>query len=212
MIDIVNKVTSLKNLYSKLESAAPTLPLATRAEDIIPGEGSPDAKIMFIGEAPGYYETVQRRPFVGKSGQLFRATLREIGLTDAEVYISNIVKARPPDNRDPLPAEIFAYKPYLNQEIEIIQPQLICTLGRYSMAKFLPDVRISQVHGRLHKVNWHHQLVFVLPMFHPAAALRAPKVKDDFVADFKKLPKILEWLANQAESAELQHQIEETLL
>src|SRR5690606_18411603 len=122
--------------YQELEAAAPSLPLAQVATDIVPGEGSAEAKIMFIGEAPGYFEAVQRRPFVGKSGQLFRKILKEeAGYDETEVYISNIVKVRPPDNRDPLPKEIEAYKPFLNQEIEIIEPDLIVTLGRFSMAK-----------------------------------------------------------------------------
>ena len=133
---------------------------------------------MFIGEAPGYYESVEHRPFVGKSGQLFRKTLGEIELPESEVYISNIVKVRPPDNRDPLPAEILAYKPFLNEEIEIIDPSLIVTLGRFSMTKFLPEVKVSQVHGRLHKIVWSGKPLFVLPMYHPAAARRGPQGKE----------------------------------
>lgn len=188
------KAEELAHVYQSLQQAAPTLPLASSADDIVPGEGSPDAEVMFIGEAPGYHESVQHRPFVGKSGQLFRKTLQESGLTEADVYISNIVKVRPPDNRDPLPTEIEAYKPYLNQEIDIIQPLLIATLGRFSMAKFLPNVKVSQVHGRLHKIIWNKKPLYVMPFYHPAAALRAPQVKEAFVADLKKLPKVLSWI------------------
>lgn len=208
----MSKADSLKALYTKLEAAAPTLPLAPSATDIVPGEGSPEAEIMFIGEAPGYYESVERRPFVGKSGQLFRKTLNETGLNEKEVYISNIVKVRPPDNRDPLPTEIEAYRPYLNEEIDILQPLLVATLGRFSMAKFLPDVKVSQVHGRLHKVKWQGKSLYVLPLYHPAAALRAPKVKESFVQDLTKLPKILQWIKDQAESEKLELSIKEALL
>jgi uracil-DNA glycosylase family 4 len=189
-----SKSASLSELYSRLEAAAPTLPLATQASDIVPGEGLATAEVLCIGEAPGYFESVERRPFVGKSGQLFRRTLTEVGILPEQVYITNIVKVRPPDNRDPLPAEILAFKPYLDEEIQIIAPLLVVTLGRFSMAKFLPDVKISQVHGRLHKVNWQGQQLFVLPMFHPAAALRATNVKESFIQDFAKIPKVLEHL------------------
>lgn len=206
------KAKQLKELYTQLETAAATLPLATKAEDIVPGEGSPVAEIMFIGEAPGYYESVERRPFVGKSGQLFRKVLTEVGISETDVYISNIVKVRPPDNRDPLPKEIAAYKPYLNQEIEILNPTLIVTLGRFSMTKFLPDVRVSQVHGRLHKITWNDRKLYVLPMYHPAAALRAPQVKTSFVADFQRLPKLLEWIHQQAETEVLTSDIKQALL
>ncbi|MDQ3008905.1 MAG: uracil-DNA glycosylase [bacterium] len=207
------KADELKRLYQELEKSAPSLPLATVATDIVPGEGNIDAEIMFIGEAPGQNEAIQRRPFVGRSGQLFRKTLQEAaGIAETEVYISNIVKVRPPENRDPSPSEILAYKPFLNQEIEIIRPQVIVTLGRLSMGKFLPDVKISQVHGRLHKINWNERVLFVLPMYHPAAALRATKLKAEFVADFAKLPKILAWIKDQGSLGELQSAVSEALL
>ena len=134
----------LKALNKKLQAASARLPLAGTPAAIVPGEGPITAEIMFIGEAPGYHESVQRRPFVGRSGMFFRETLRQVGISDETVYISNIIKARPPDNRDPVPAEISAYKPYLDEEINLIDPVLIVTLGRFSMAKFLPDARISR--------------------------------------------------------------------
>lgn len=209
----MSKASKLQKVYQELEAAAPSLPLAQVATDIVPGEGSAEAKIMFIGEAPGYFEAVQRRPFVGKSGQLFRKILKEeAGYDETEVYISNIVKVRPPDNRDPLPKEIEAYKPFLNQEIEIIEPDLIVTLGRFSMAKFLPDVKVSQVHGRLHKIKWHDRMLYILPMYHPAAALRAPQVKLSFIEDFKKLPKILSWIDEQAEVQAFKQDVADSLL
>ena len=207
----MSKADRLHELYKQLEVAAPSLPLAQSAADIVPGEGSPEAEIMFIGEAPGYHESVQRRPFVGKSGQLFRQVLREVGFEEKDVYISNIVKVRPPDNRDPLPAEIKAYRPYLDQEIAIIQPKLIVTLGRFSMAKFLPEVKVSQVHGRLHKVKWGEQTLFVLPMYHPAAALRAPKVKQSFIEDFQKLKKVVAWIKDQAATQQFTEEVMNSL-
>lgn len=184
----------LKTLKTDLEKNWQTLPLVEKIYDIVHGEGNEKADVMLIGEAPGYYESIERRPFVGRSGQLLRKTMQEVGLEPSQVYISNIVKVRPPDNRDPLPAEILAFKPYLDQEIALIKPKLIVTLGRFSMAKFLPEVKVSQVHGRLHKIKWYDQTLFILPMYHPAAALRATKIKQSFIDDFKKINKIRAWL------------------
>lgn len=195
-----------------LEAAVGTLPLTQSVKDIVPGEGNPDAEILLIGEAPGYHESVQRRPFVGVSGKLLRKTLEEVGYPPETVYISNIVKARPPENRDPTPAEILAYKPFLDREIQAIQPKIIVTLGRFSMAKFLPDVRISQIHGRLQKIKWNGQRKFVLPMYHPAAALRSTAMKAAFLADFQKLPPILKWIAEQEQAAEFAEEVAEVLL
>lgn len=202
-------ISSLTEVRTQLEAAYRTLPLVTKPEDIVPGEGTKAAEIVFIGEAPGYHESVQRRPFVGRSGQLFRSTLQAVGLREAEVYITNIVKARPPENRDPLPSEIAAYKPYLDAELQLLNPLLIVTLGRYSMAKFLPEVFISQVHGRLHKVKtpWSASARYVLPMYHPAAALRSTKVKESFIADFGKIKKIIAWVKEQQEVASLSEEV-----
>lgn len=190
---------TLAEITQALETAATAgkLPLAKVAIEIVPGEGQLTAEVLLIGEAPGFHETVERRPFVGVSGKLLRKTLTEVGVLPETVYISNIVKARPPENRDPSPEEILAYQPFLDDEIALIQPKLIVTLGRFSMAKFLPEVKISQVHGRLHKVLWAGKTAFVLPMYHPAAALRSTQMKTAFIEDFKKLPKIMTWLEDQ---------------
>lgn len=205
---------SLTTIQEQLEAAATAgnLPLASKAADIVMGEGQVGATVMLIGEAPGYHESVQRRPFVGVSGKLLRKTLTEVGISPESVYISNIVKVRPPDNRDPSPEEILAFKLFLDQEIRTLAPKLIVTLGRFSMAKFLPDVFISQVHGRLHKVVWEGESLYVLPMYHPAAALRSGSMKAAFVADFAKLPKILEWLKDQAKVQELAKSVKSELL
>lgn len=223
---MTDKQAQLQKIHQELENLAASgkLPLARSASDIVPGEGNCDAEIMFIGEAPGYHESVQRRPFVGKSGQFLRKTFSEVGLQDKDVYISNIVKVRPPDNRDPLPKEIWAFKKYLDQEIEVINPILMVTLGRFSMAKFLPDVKISQVHGRLHKVRWlggdsaatpaasGGRTLFVLPMYHPAAGLRNGNVRASFVADFQKITKILKWIKKQAKQIKFESDVMEALL
>ncbi len=201
----------LQAITQNLLSAAGTLPLTKSPEDIVPGEGSATAEILLIGEAPGFHESVQHRPFVGVSGKLLRKTLTEVGCPPESVYISNIVKARPPDNRDPTPEEIKAYKPFLDREIEVIAPKIIVTLGRFSMAKFLPDVKISQVHGRLHKVVWQGKILYVLPMYHPAAALRSTAMKTAFIADFQKLPKVLKWIEDQKSVEELSATVAEVL-
>lgn len=190
-------VNALAQLNQKLEANFANLPLVNKKEDIVPGEGQLGATIMMIGEAPGFNEAVQRRPFVGRSGQLLRQTISTVGLDLKDIYISNIVKARPPENRDPSPQEIAAFKPYLDEEIEILEPKLIVTLGRFSLNKFLPNVKISAVHGRLHKVSWNGKKIFVLPMYHPAAALRGTQVKNQFIADFAKINKILLWIDDQ---------------
>lgn len=168
------------------------LDIARNATHVVPGEGSPDAQIMFIGEAPGFHEDQQGRPFVGQAGKLLEKTLTEIlGLKRSDVYITNIIKYRPPDNRDPLPSEIEACRDWLDRQITVIQPKIIATLGRFSMAKFIPDISISQVHGQARFVDFLGHRYIVFPMYHPAAALRAGSVLSAFRDDFAKLKNIL---------------------
>ncbi|PIY80747.1 MAG: hypothetical protein COY80_01420 [Candidatus Pacebacteria bacterium CG_4_10_14_0_8_um_filter_42_14] len=207
----MDNVASLKAVTAQLEDLAGELPLTKTAKDIVTGEGSPTAEILFIGEAPGYHESVERRPFVGRSGKLLRQIISEIDLRAEQYYISNIVKARPPENRDPTPEEILAYRPFLNKEIEIINPKLIVTLGRFSMAKFLSDVKISQVHGRLHQVDWLRKRLFVLPMYHPAAALRSTQLKETYIKDMKKIPKVLLWIKEQEDVETLAESVKSLL-
>ena len=202
----------LQDLYAQLESVATTLPLATKPEDIVPGEGSATADILCIGEAPGQQEALERRPFVGRSGKLLRKQLVEQGLDLSELYIANIVKVRPPENRDPTLDEIEAYRPYLEKEIEIIEPTIIVTLGRFSMAAFLPNVKISQVHGRLHRVVYCEKQYYVFPMYHPAAALRGTKMLQAFQDDMKKIPKILAWIQEKRQSESLEEEVEKYVL
>jgi DNA polymerase len=213
-ISMTDKTSQIKALNQKLEQSYQTLPLVNNEKEVIPGEGNANAELFFIGEAPGHQEYVERRPFVGRSGQLFRKTLGEVGIDEKSVYITNIIKARPPENRDPSPQEIEAYKSFLNEEIEIVDPVLIVTLGRFSMRKFLPDASISQVHGRLHKVKWLNtdKTLYVLPMYHPAAALRGTAIKMSFVADFKKILPAVQFIKNKKESEQITKDIEDLML
>lgn len=150
----------------------------------VAGEGPADAEIMFIGEGPGFHENEQGRPFVGASGKFLDQLLAQAELTRADVFICNVVKCRPPENRDPHPDELSACDEYLEAQIEAINPSIIVTLGRISMGKFFGNVKISAVHGQMQKVGER----FVIPMFHPAAALHQPPLKPSILADFAKLP------------------------
>ena len=173
------------------------LDIARNATHAVPGEGNPDSQIMFIGEGPGQNEDLQGRPFVGQAGKLLEKTLFGVlGLQRSEVYITNIVKYRPPNNRDPMPDEIEACRDWLDRQIAVIQPNIIATLGRFSMAKFIPDVTISRVHGIPRFFDFSYTLllsktstlrIIIFPMYHPAAALRAGSMMDEFIADFNKL-------------------------
>src|SRR5712692_10401785 len=151
----------------------------------VPGAGPENARIMLIGEGPGANEDKQGLPFVGQAGMFLNQLLQVAGLKREEVYITNVVKSRPPNNRDPLPAELAACKPWLDRQLEIIKPQVVITLGRFSMARGFPGASISRIHGEPKKFG----SLVVVPMFHPAAALHQPKYKELIEADFKNLPK-----------------------
>ncbi len=169
-----------------------SLPLISKPEDVVPGDGNPDAQIVFIGEAAGYHESVQRKPFVGQAGILLNKLLVSINIKREDVYITNMVKTRPPENRDPEPQELDAFAKYLDQELEVIKPQVVVTLGRFSMGKFLPGVKISSVHGKPQVVNFKDRELLVVPMYHPAAALRNGDIMRQEQLDFLQLPKIIE--------------------
>ena len=198
----MSKKKELDRLINELEKKAKNLPLAKKASDIVPPEGNHDAKLMFIGKAAGFHEHVQRRPFVGVAGKLLTESLSKIGVKRSEVWISNILKVRPPQNRDPVPEEIEAYKPYLDQEIRIIDPKIIVTLGRFSLRKFIPDAYISQIHGQARWVDWEGKKIVVFPMYHPAAALRNGQVMRMFEEDFAKLGQVMSNVNNQSITAE----------
>lgn len=178
---------TLEELKKEFEAAGGG-PLAGPGVNPVFGEGNANPEIMFIGEAPGFNENEQKRPFVGQAGKLLRKTLVENGWQEDEVYITNIVKYRPPENRDPLPSEIEFFRPFLDKQIEIVDPKIIVTLGRFSMYKFLGEgVSISRIHGQPRTITWSGKKVTIFPMYHPAAALRAGDVLQEFLNDFKKL-------------------------
>ena len=155
---------------------------------IVPGAGDVSAKIMFIGEAPGKVEDETGKPFVGPAGKFLDELLSSIGLERKDVYITNMVKCRPPNNRDPLPKEIKCCKPWLDKQIKLINPQVIVPLGRFAMAKFLPGLKISQAHGSVYKKNG--KIYFV--MYHPAVALYNGSMRQVLLSDMKKLKMVLD--------------------
>jgi len=192
----VGKAEELGKLKKEME-ADKKLPLFGQA-NLVFGEGRPDAEVMFIGEAPGFHEDKLQRPFVGQAGKLLDKLLEKIKWPRESVYITNIVKRRPPENRDPLQEEIEAYKPYLTKQIEIINPKMIATLGRFAMAYFLPEAKISRDHG-IPKKNGSY---LIIPIYHPAAALRSTTVLQELENDFNKLPELLKSSENiKAEEA-----------
>ena len=176
----------LKEIAAEV-STCPKCDLCKTRTKAVPGEGNPHAKIMFIGEGPGYHEDKQGRPFVGPAGQFLDELLASINLKRADVFITNVVKCRPPENRDPTPVEIETCHPYLEQQIAAIKPKVIVTLGRHSMAQFFGSEKISAIHGRARKINGY----LCIAMYHPAAGLHQASLKDTIRADFKKIPTII---------------------
>jgi len=167
------------------------LPLRKTATQLVFGEGNPDADLYFLGEAPGKVEDESGRPFVGRSGKLLDALLEQIGIPRESVYITSVVRFRPPANRQPTPSEIAAFLPYVNEEIAIIDPKLIIPLGRFALEKFFPEAKISHVHGQLLSRKWANRTIHLFPLFHPAAALRSPQIREQLQKDFQKLPDII---------------------
>jgi DNA polymerase len=164
----------------------------------VPGEGPAGAEIMFIGEGPGFHENEQGRPFVGAAGKYLEELLGNIGMKRSEVFIGNVVKCRPPGNRDPLPEELSACSSYLERQILAINPKVIVTLGRFSMAHFLPNAKISDVHGQAMKVKGR----LIVAMYHPAAALHQPSLKSAVEQDFSRLPELIAKAAQMPEYAD----------
>lgn len=190
------KTKKLEELKKKMENDR-SLPLREGNPQLVFGEGNPGARVLFIGEGPGFHEDRLGRPFVGAAGKLLDRLLESINTPRESVFITNVVHFRPPSNRDPLPQEIAAFQPYLDEIIEIISPEVIVTLGRYSMAKFLPGARISSVHGRPSAVKWPlarlvGRDIVVMPMYHPAAALRNGQIMNQLKEDFKKITEALD--------------------
>ena len=190
---MVNVAASAQEKEALLNEIAAEIRVCTRCElhrtrtNSVPGEGPADARIMFIGEAPGWNEDQQGRPFVGAAGKFLEELLAAAGLKRSDVFITNVVKSRPPGNRDPLPDEIVACAPFLQRQIDTIDPDVIVTLGRFSMAKWFPGERISRIHGQPKKDGKR----LIVPMYHPAAALHQQALKATILEDFAKLPRIL---------------------
>lgn len=188
--EIHKKYEKLHKLKDKMEKDD-TLPLKKGATRLVFGTGNTEAKILCIGEGPGFNEDSEGLPFVGQAGKLLDKLLALAGLERKKVFITNVVHHRPPENRDPLPEEISAYGKYLDEIIRIISPKMIITLGRFSMTKFLPDVFISQVHGKKYNVDFEGNKITVVPMYHPAASLRNGNVLEAEKKDFVELGKLL---------------------
>ena len=182
----MDKQKLLEELKKKM-LADSTLPLKKGSTKLVFGDGDPQALILFIGEGPGYWEDQKGIPFVGNAGMLLNQMIKLLGVERKDVFVTNVVHHRPPENRDPLPEEINAYKQYLDKIIEIISPKVIVTLGRFSMAKFIPGVLISSVHGKPRQIVWNDKQIKIVPMYHPAAALRNGDVKRKLENDFLNL-------------------------
>jgi len=180
-------MSELEELHQRIASC-PDCDLCRTRTHAVPGEGPPNAEVLFVGEAPGFYEDQQARPFVGPAGRFLDELIASIGLRRDQVFITNVVKCRPPNNRDPLPGEIDACRKHLQRQIELIQPRIIVSLGRYSLAWFSPREAISKVHGQA-KVK---DGVYFIPMYHPAAALHAGNMRKVIEEDFRKIPAVLE--------------------
>lgn len=186
-------MTSLDSLAREIENCH-DCELAQLRTRVVPGEGPADAAILFIGEAPGFNEDKQGRPFVGAAGQFLEELLGSIGLRREQVFIANVIKCRPPQNRDPLPGEIQACKKWLDRQVEALKPLMVVTLGRYSMARYFPGETISKIHGKARRVNG----LWCFPMYHPAAALHQGGLRQTLNDDMARIPEALK-LAIEAE-------------
>ena len=193
-----DKQTQLYAIQQQIIDDGVSPELREQATQLVFGEGNPDADIVIIGEAPGKQEDLQGKPFVGASGKFLDSMLEMIDLKREDIYITNIVKYRPPDNRDPKPEEKKAFLPYLQSQLEVIQPKILVTLGRHSMNCFLPDLQISKVHGEPKRVKLSLKPakddileVIILPLYHPAAALYNPAQRQTLIDDFAVIPIIM---------------------
>jgi uracil-DNA glycosylase len=188
-----DKQTQLDQLAAEIEKTNVCPELAKQATQLVFGTGNPDADVVFIGEAPGKNEDLKGEPFVGAAGKFLNEMLAMIGMDRSDIYITNIVKYRPPNNRDPMPSEKAEFLPYLQKQLDIIAPKLIVTLGRHSMDSLLPGLKISEVHGQPKR---HNGRVY-MPLFHPAAALYNGGLRQTLIDDFATIPLILEKIENK---------------
>lgn len=193
----MNSTSAAEDLYERVRGCD-LCPLARTRTLAVPGEGPLDAKVMLIGEAPGVNEDRQGRPFVGQAGQFLEELLAAAGLRRDEVYICNVLKCRPPGNRDPLPGEIAACQDYLDEQVALIEPAVIVTLGRFSMSRYFPGQTISRIHGRAVERDGR----YYVPMYHPAAALHQQALRTTILDDFRALPGVVEAARTRHPSAE----------
>ena len=190
----MNKTAQLADLKEAILAADICPELRTHATQLVLGDGNPDADIVFIGEAPGKNEDEQGIPFVGAAGKFLNEMLASVGMERSDVYITNIVKYRPPNNRDPSPEEKKAFWPYLVKQLQIIEPKIIITLGRHSMENFLPGMFISKIHGEPKHVQFGGAKVVIVPLYHPAAALYNGSMRSVLLDDFSRIPEIIKKL------------------
>jgi len=188
-------MSALTEIYEEI-ALCQECKIARHRNKVVPGEGAEDADILFIGEAPGWHEDQQGRPFVGPAGKYLDELLTLISLDRKQVYIANVIKCRPTDNRDPLPVEIANCRKWLDRQIELIRPKIIVTLGRYSMARFFPGKSISKIHGTAQKRD--NTLYYA--MYHPAAALHQQSLRPTIEADMLKIPSLLAQLETISEA------------
>lgn len=186
----------LDALAQKIIEADVCPELKAQATQLVMGDGNPDADIVFIGEAPGKNEDLQGKPFVGAAGKFLNEMLAAAGMDRSDVYITNIVKYRPPNNRDPQPEEKAAFLPYLLKQLQIINPKVVITLGRHSMEYFLPGMKIGAIHGQPKRIMFGDHKIVVMPLFHPAAALYNGGMRQILIDDFLKVPVVIDKIDN----------------
>lgn len=198
-----DKQRRLDAIRQKILGDHVTPELAAQATQLVFGDGNPDADVVFIGEAPGKNEDIEGKPFVGAAGKFLSEMLAGIGMKREDIYITNIVKYRPPNNRDPLPEEKKTFLPYLQAQLEVIRPKIVVTLGRHSLSCFLPDLQISKVHGepKRIRINFHDEghegyPLVILPLFHPAAALYNGSMRQTLIDDFNSIPAIIKQVSH----------------
>lgn len=187
----INNAKTLGEIEDLVASCDRCVLYETKTKDV-PGAGNQSAEIMFIGEAPGKKEDLEGMPFIGSAGKFLNEMLASIGLEREDIYIANVVKHRPPNNRDPLPNEVEACWPYLQRQIEVIDPKLIVFLGRHSMNRFFPEFKISEVHGKEFEKEFVGRNRTFLALYHPAAALYNGGMRETLKSDFANIPTILE--------------------
>lgn len=193
----MTKAAELDQIKTDILAANICPELAAQATQLVMGDGNPDADIVFIGEAPGKNEDIQGLPFVGAAGKFLNVMLESVGFVRGDIFITNIVKYRPPNNRDPEPEEKKAFWPYLLRQLDVIKPKIVVTLGRHSMEYFLPGKRISEVHGEPKRVKFGKSTLVVVPLFHPAAALYNGSLRQTLLDDFSRIPKIIDLIEKE---------------